>query len=133
VSVRLMSEIFQADLGSGPTPKLVLIALADFAADDGTSVYPSVKTIADKCDLSERATRYTLRKLQKAGLLEMEREASQHTSRRYLIHIEAVRGAKRAPLARGARFAPNPKTKDQKPLREEQQNDRTIGREGEGS
>ncbi len=28
-----MSEIFQADLGSGPTPKLVLIALADFAAD----------------------------------------------------------------------------------------------------
>jgi len=94
VSVRLMFEIFQADLGSGPTPKLVLIALADFAADDGTSVYPSVKTIADKCDLSERATRYTLRKLQKAGLLEMEREASQHTSRRYLIHIEAVRGAK---------------------------------------
>lgn len=50
--------------------RLVLLALADFAHDDGTKAFPSVQTLATKARLSPRAVQYALRKLQDDGAIE---------------------------------------------------------------
>jgi hypothetical protein len=69
VSIRAMDWVFsysEATLGS----RLVLLALADFAHDDGTNAYPSVETIAKKARLSPRGARAALRKLEEEGHVE---------------------------------------------------------------
>lgn len=65
-----MSEVWetsQQDKGS----LLVLLALADFADDDGYC-YPSVETVARKSRLTERHTRRILRKLEDDGEIESQ-------------------------------------------------------------
>lgn len=47
--------------------RLVLIALADYAHDDGTEAFPSVDTIARKARLSERQVQRALRTLERNG------------------------------------------------------------------
>ena len=109
MSVQLMAQVFQASIGS-PTDKLVLLALADFADGEGGSIYPSLATLAAKCDLTERACRFALRRLEAGGLLLVEREAKHHRTRRYRILIETLgglRGERRSPLqARGGNHVP---------------------------
>jgi hypothetical protein len=53
----------EATLGS----RLVLIALADTAHDDGSKTFPSVETIASKARMSRRAAQAGLRKLEEEG------------------------------------------------------------------
>jgi hypothetical protein len=50
--------------------RLVLIALADYAHDDGTNAFPSVPTIARKARVDERTVQRALRELEEAGDLE---------------------------------------------------------------
>ena len=52
----------------GPTPKAVLIALADHANERG-ECYPSIHRIANRTELSERTVRNALRVLEVAGLI----------------------------------------------------------------
>jgi hypothetical protein len=88
--------------------KSVLLALADHAADDGSSVYPSIATLAYKTELSERTVREALRHLETAGLIEQEKKPSQHRSAHYRLIPDKIRAARRAGLkddprpARGA-------------------------------
>jgi hypothetical protein len=63
MSVHVLSWVLResdATLGA----RLVLIVLADHARDDGSSAYPSVKSIGEKARLSERAVQKALRKLE---------------------------------------------------------------------
>jgi hypothetical protein len=57
------------DLPVTPTEKLVLLALADHAQDDGGGAYPSVATLSRKTGLSDRMVRYVLSRKSKQGLL----------------------------------------------------------------
>jgi hypothetical protein len=105
VSVRLMNLVFEADLAeakytipahiipaTSKSPekivpeevgaissgdKFVLVALADNAADDGSSIYPSVETLMKKTQMSERGCQIALRHIQGAKLLDLEHE--EHT------------------------------------------------------
>ena len=52
--------------------KLVLMAIADHADDDGVC-YPGIATLADKCECSERKIIYTIGELVKMGLLSKTR------------------------------------------------------------
>jgi hypothetical protein len=54
---------------NNPTTKLVLIALANHARPDGTTAFPSVKTICRYTCLSERSVRSHLDKLEKDGII----------------------------------------------------------------
>lgn len=56
-------EHSEAKLGQ----RLVLLALADHACDDGTDAYPSVSTIARKARMSERAVQTSLKALSGSG------------------------------------------------------------------
>jgi hypothetical protein len=51
---------------------LILLALADFAHDDGAGAFPSIKTLAHKARMSERNAQYCLRRLEAAGEIEKQ-------------------------------------------------------------
>jgi len=65
------------------TEKLVALAIADNANDAGVC-WPSVPTIARKCDLTEQGVQNRLKSLQKSGWLKVERKPGQ--SNTYTIH-----------------------------------------------
>ena len=62
---------------TNPTSVLVLVALADEADDEGGSCYPSLRRIADRARVSTNTARDHIRKLEEAGLIEVERPERQ--------------------------------------------------------
>jgi hypothetical protein len=67
MSIEIMSAVWKFTM-ENHTQKLVLIALADNANDQG-SCYPSIPTLAMKCDLCENGVRNQIRAFQKSGML----------------------------------------------------------------
>ncbi len=67
MSIRIMSMVWNTKLSS--TEKLVLLYYADRAADDGSKIFPGVKTVARNTGLSERTVQYTTKKMIKDGYL----------------------------------------------------------------
>jgi Helix-turn-helix domain len=68
MSGRLMGAVFDLDIPA--SWKLVLLAMADHAHDDGTSCYPSIETLARKTSQSRRGVQKIMRRLEEAGLIE---------------------------------------------------------------
>jgi len=114
--------VFERYPGGGGEFALAL-ALADNAHDDGTSIYPSVQTLAKKSRQSERSVQYQLRKMEKMGWLILVSEGggrlpgfnSGGKARQYRINPAWIKGADIAPLesdaseaesAKGAKIAP---------------------------
>lgn len=52
-----------------PATRLVLVTLADHAHADGTSAFPSKRTISERIDVSERTVQRHLRTLEELGLI----------------------------------------------------------------
>lgn len=70
MSIRLMTAVWERiDLTS--TQKLVLLALADWANDDGLC-WPSIDRVAVKSSLKRRAVQMTIRSLEESGFLRRE-------------------------------------------------------------
>jgi hypothetical protein len=70
MSINLMSAVFSAsELTS--TEKLVLLAMTDFANDDGLSIYPSIETLSKKTALAERTIQRVIQGLQERGIVEV--------------------------------------------------------------
>jgi hypothetical protein len=65
-----------------PTPKAVLISLADNANDDGVC-WPSIATISQRTCFSERAVQAAIRWLESHGAVKANRENGRHTH--YLV------------------------------------------------
>lgn len=110
VSLRAMLAVFdhsQARLAA----RLVLLALADHADDDGENAWPKVATIQAKALLGERTVQDALRELERAGEIERTGTTPRGVS---IWKLTCVRGAKSAPLPReprtprGAESAPDP-------------------------
>jgi hypothetical protein len=70
MSLKILSEIWTEANVSG-SELLVLLALADFADDDGRNIYPSMPTLAHKARLSESQTRRIIQGLIEEGLIEI--------------------------------------------------------------
>ena len=51
---------------------LWLLAIADNADDEGNNAYPSMKTIARKCKMSERNARRCVQGLEDKGLISID-------------------------------------------------------------
>jgi len=69
MSIRIMSAIWTADIMA--TRKIVALALADCADDDGRC-WPSVAHLAKKCSMSERSIQVHLAGLTRDGILRRE-------------------------------------------------------------
>lgn len=67
MSLEAMKPVWESTLG--PTDKLVLLAMADFANKTGGSIFPSVATIAARTSLSRRAVFEAIASFRKRGIL----------------------------------------------------------------
>ena len=56
-----MAQVFSAKLP--PKLKLVMLCMADYASDDGSSIFPSVETLAQRVGVSERTVLRALKEL----------------------------------------------------------------------
>lgn len=103
MSVRLMAEVFER-YPNGGGEMLLALALADHASDDGTSVYPKVKALAEKTRQSERTVQYQLRAMQEAGWLILvgSGNGGRSMSTEYRISPIWIKGANIAPIQKGA-------------------------------
>lgn len=88
MSNRALTWAFEQELKSGP--KFVLVALADWADDEG-SCFPGVATIARRVGSAESAVRENLSRLKQAGLIVEERRNRANgarTSNRYWLQMK---------------------------------------------
>lgn len=68
MSVHVMALCFRAKFGN-PYLKAVALALADHAHDDGSNIWPSVASVAEKTEIAPRTVQYKLRELEDCGLI----------------------------------------------------------------
>jgi helix-turn-helix protein len=79
MSVRVLNLVFEHSRATA-NDRCVLLVLADHAHDDGTSAYPSHKTIAAKAGgIGERTVRDCLKRLEQLGEIEREGWSPKHT------------------------------------------------------
>jgi hypothetical protein len=95
MSIELLTQVWKYAEVTG-SELLVLLALADYAHDDGTSIYPSVATIARKSRLSVDQARRVVHELIKDGYVELVEEGGWNgkTNRpnQYRILLEKLEG-----------------------------------------
>lgn len=98
MSVRVMAAVFDR-YPNGGGEMLLALSLADHAHDDGTHIYPSVDSLAQKTRQSVRAVQYQLKSMLACGWLVLTNEGDgrygQH--REYSISSAWLQGAEIAP------------------------------------
>ena len=124
-----MSLVWENSRARG-TSLLVMLALADWASDDGGNIYPAIETIAKKTRISVRAVQYEIRKLTDLGELTFGSQShinptGQRTND-YRINVQALQKGvqnlhpldeKGVQILRGANFAGcNPASKGVQPI-----------------
>ena len=99
MSIHIMSSVWRMSFKRGESDrnglarKMVMLALSDNASDEGFC-WPSISTIAAKCDLSRSTVFKVLFELEEMKLLERStRGAGKHTGNQYQINLEVVRSA----------------------------------------
>lgn len=88
MSVRMMQHVWE----NGPDDKaelVVLLALADFANDDG-ECWPAMDTIGQKARMSERNARRVLRKLEADGYVETVEGRGRNRGNKYVIKSDKM-------------------------------------------
>ncbi|NAZ37170.1 helix-turn-helix domain-containing protein [Rubellimicrobium sp. CFH 75288] len=119
MSVRMMARVWDR----GPEDRdelLVLLALADFADDEGFC-YPSMPAIAAKARMTERGVRGILRRLEASGWVTTERGGGKGRSSRYRVNPDPPSHAQPGtpfpePHSRNAKPGmPNPEWESTKP------------------
>lgn len=117
MSIKIMSRVWEADMEMGR--KMVLLAMADYADDNGGGIYPSIPTLAKKCSMSERALQAHIAEMRNDGWLTVDGKKpvkGGHVNV-YRINLDAkwcriCTPAKSAPVQKtafsGAESAPNP-------------------------
>lgn len=88
MSIKLMTAVWEMDFPDA-TRKLVMLALADFANDDG-ECFPMIRTIGKKAGIGQRQTRYIVSEFVDKGLLRRElcrRQNGSKTASRYTLML----------------------------------------------
>lgn len=110
MSWHVISDVYKAKLGS-PTRKAIAAKLADWADDDGGSIFPSVKRIAEETETSVRTVQYVLREFVAEGLLVVVKEGghgpgSTTEYRMSINYLSSLPRTKESNEAKGATVAP---------------------------
>jgi len=113
VSVRMLTRVFDTSPSEGLS-RLVLIALADYADDDG-HCWPAIASIARKARCAESTVHRSLKKLVAAGEIEIDSGAGMNGVHRYRLVAAAgeqlklgVPTSEGSHVGTGARLTPKP-------------------------
>jgi hypothetical protein len=109
MSIKLMTAVWQ--LRILPAPKLVLLALADWANDEGSQCFPSIARIAERASISSRQAQRHMRALESDGWISIV--GGHHggrESRRYQLNASRAYEEAAASLAERARRKRTPDT-----------------------
>ncbi len=87
MSISLMTDVWRLPLQA--TRKMVLLALADNANDEGTDCWPSVGKLVEKCSMSERAVQGHLAALEEEGYIKRHERLGR--SNKFTINVERIR------------------------------------------
>ena len=85
MSVRMISRVWDYSNHKG-NDLLMLLAIADFADDDGNA-YPAVATLATKCRMLQRNANKILANLRDSGELEIRQNEGPHGTNRYRLVV----------------------------------------------
>lgn len=90
MSIRIMTAVWDDKTTKG-SERLVLLALADSANDEGFC-WPSLETIAKKCNINRRFVIRLIEQLEEKGLIERERRTKDglYTSNMYRVIVHKV-------------------------------------------
>jgi Helix-turn-helix domain len=94
MSVDVWREVWKS-FPHGGSKLLVLLALADYASDDGGNIRPSIATLARKCRLSAVQTRRVVHELIELGAILVKENhygGAPGKSRHYRINLTALAG-----------------------------------------
>lgn len=94
MSIDLMTQVWKSDAYDGGT-LLVLLALADWAADDGTSIFPKVATVGKKARLCPRQVQNCFAQLRKDEVLIEVAKAKRGRGTEYRLDIDRVKELRR--------------------------------------
>lgn len=100
MSIKIMSLVFTMTLP--PSEKVVALALADHAHDDGCEARPGVTSLSEKCTLSERQVQRVIKILVEKKVLEVQRGATSKTPVCYRFVVD-----ENDVLHRGDNLSPN--------------------------
>jgi hypothetical protein len=103
-----MSAIFESET-LGPTERLIMLALADHANDEGRC-YPSIARLCQRTGLSERAIQANVKRLTEAGHIKLAPGGGRAQTNLYLI---SANPAADAPRSRCTPAADAPQTPQQ--------------------
>jgi hypothetical protein len=84
--------------------RLVLLKFADSADDDGRNSFPSVRSVGQSCELSERAVQYAVARLRTQHWLALQVPGGGRRSVTYCVFPDIAAG--NGPETRGAKSAP---------------------------
>ena len=88
MSIKLMAQVWEHSEISEPSELLVLLALADWANDDG-ECWPAMKTLGAKARISDRMARTYVRRLEHKGLLVCpSTKGGKGHSNRYILRLD---------------------------------------------
>jgi len=88
MSGRLVSAVFESTLPAWLKPYAA--AFATFAADDGSRVWPSVKTVARMTGRCERSTHTAAAELRRRGVLIVEAPSGRSRTTRYRLNLSVL-------------------------------------------
>lgn len=86
MSIALMTDVWKVNIQSAK--KMVLLALADSANDEGTNCFPSVATIIEKCSMGERTVFRHLAALEDDGLISRHERPGRSTN--YVLNVVEI-------------------------------------------
>lgn len=90
MSVKLMNLAWTVAIPNA-SAKIVLLALADHANDEGTSCFPQIETICKKCGLTYRGVTKILEQLKTNGQITVVSGRGRHRSNNYKVHPDPTR------------------------------------------
>lgn len=115
MSIRVMSVVWDR-YPAGGSKLLTMLALADWADDEGERIYPSMETLAAKCRMSERQIRRIVGELVNEDYLILQQKSVGGTGKtnRYKVNLQTL---SKCPSLRNKvrEMSANPDTGDRKP------------------
>jgi len=87
MSIRVSTWVWQHSDQTG-SARLLLLAIADHAHDNGSGAYPSMQTLAQQIRMSVRNTQYLIRRLVADGALSVALSAGPHGTNVYTVVMD---------------------------------------------